>query len=508
MSASLIFVGRDKGFGQYLCTLLQSRSHQQWSVKEFKDLRGIFSRIFALGDAGLVLLDFTGHASNDVSEDFCLSMSAFKRQQSSRAIPLVGIFESRKQLEQLEHLFTLGLNLSYIKGADAVSFANDLALLTEGKDDYLGKLVGGRALGQRLYVNALGAMVELTSEHVAVDADVLPVETEHVRFANFGERYSDSVQLIDFLPQASWHNELFYMQLRVNFPAPWEKRNTDTLTLNEMEEWLSHNQSERRRSVGLIYSTQRSILQHVLALPESTHLQVGMCDELNELKGVLKSLRPDVICLDLQQPEDAVDIILILKRVVAELKNWSPYVVIYHADQSSEEWRKIVKLDRTLAYRNQLTVEALDKFLAVASKLPRGVERESVHRFKLNDPARMIHFSIPMKLTGISEHEISFVCKEELPLYTILTLDFPVKMHLVVIPPRVEIEHTHKEGQPYHAIIHGLDERGERLLREYCKSLLFISPLEIEKVSPQTSELIPSLINITMKPLVVGKSKM
>lgn len=513
MKKCIVYVGREPGFAHYLKSQLAAHgAEHDWSVREIQAFAGAFAEVSGVEEARLVALDFRGHDGAALSEEFCQSMALFKRQSRAWAIPVIGIFEDRAQLEALAHLFTLGLSYAHVIGSDLEAFCQGLRYLSgEGNPAAPVRKLAVQ-MDRTIHLEAFAAAVEMSCDEVWLDCDILPTEGAIQEFAPFGDKRPQHVVLEDFTPASRWHNMLYMAKLRLEYPAPWEATGEGLLSLAEMEEWVKHQVHDGGRTSVLIQTQNFEITQKIMAHPVSEHLRLAVLGDFNDFKGQVASLLPQVVCVDLLSSDETQNCVYVLRQLLESRRGWAPYIMICNTDLPAIEWRTQLGHDRVIAHAGALTTEQLEKCLEISLKIVHGHGPVAL-QFALNDPQRLLRFSLPVKLTQLSLGHVLFTSHEEIPLYSVLHLKHPTGLYLLVVPPTTLPALPPQQGQCYEAIIHGIDERGEWVLREFIKGQFHASRSEhkesSERASAARSRLFPlGTEAFGLKPLMLGKSKL
>lgn len=526
MNSVLVYVGDDPDFVKEMGVMLKDRSQgpQKWSLVVLADGPGVLSRVLGLRDVVGVVLDFTPHSAG-VSENFCHELVMFKNLSHGRAIPLIGVFSDKTQLQNLEHLFTLGVSFSHVKGADVSVFHRDLIWLARGVQDHLGGFATVKRLDLNYEVTSLAAAVELTADEIWFDSDVLPLTENPCRFAAFGEQKPHGLSVGLNHTHSRWHDGFFHGQMLVTYPGPWDTPDENVLARDTFETWIAQYEEELGAEGRAFVLTQNpSIIETVLLNPLIGRMRVTCIDRLADLKQHLLALKPHVVSLDLPDGSEPADYLQVLRSALQDDVDWKPYIVIYNCQLETYEWRTILETDRVLSYASSLDSEILKMMLDVSAKKIAPEKQTGRHHFKLNDPQRLLEFDLPIYITSLSEHEMTFFCSEEIPMFSVLTLRAPVKAYMLVIPQFRQLSRGPR-GVHYQTILHGLSLEEEAMLRQYVNAAIFDRPkvfgempttpipeqvvvAKDEEIKENNAPVIPLPVATIEKRVAVGKSKL
>ncbi|MFP5490898.1 MAG: hypothetical protein ACLGG0_05320 [Bacteriovoracia bacterium] len=474
MNVVMAYVGDDPDMikGLQLLVESQTRGANSWKLSIFNPSEFSFHLLTTVPDLRLVVYDFTQDVV--LSEKFCLQMQLFRSQVPWRYVPLVGVFSSLEHLESHRFVFTLGLSYSHIKGADASILSSDCAWLITGNEAYLGDFATCKDLLLPYHIEVLSALVELSAEKLVIDTDVFSENPSNINCLAFGDQIPHGLELVSSAECGRWSDTFYKMDYTITYPGPWDEVKESTLMRDTVETWVEQNQTPPIAS-AFIYTKNIELIREIIREPIVDKYNVFCFNHDERLSARIVSLMPQLMCLEISNDDDSAELLNSVNQALATLPEWKPFIILYNTALSLEMARLSIQSERLITYDKKLEFNILKDLLLVSS---RKLQLSSVIPevcMPWNSPDRVVSFDLPITVQNISEHEISFFCPSEIPMFTVLRLQRPVLMYVMIIPAHKVLV---KEGLGtlYRGIIHGLDHDGEEILRSYVNASIFSTP--------------------------------
>lgn len=495
MNYTIVYVGNDPDFVQELnnVAVAFTKNKAQWKIVVLDHNERSFKHILSTKDVIAILMDYSDK-KKAASEEECLHYIAYKQLSAGRATPIIGLFADKDQLIQNRHLFMTGMTFSHVKGADTQLFLKDMVWLAAGFQDHLGGFATSKRLDLTTQVFSIAGCVSLTSNSMSVDCDFVIPDGTKVLFPPFGEMVPLNIAVESYYPQPTWHDSFYSLKVRIDYPGPWDTPDATTLTEDTLSTWISLAGNSTTAHKALVYSKRQEVVESILSLQDSKDIRIAYSTEPTSLKQQLLTLSPDLLFLDLMEEDDSSEILYMLKDTMSENTDWMPYVLVYNCKVSQEESKNILNCERILVSTSSLDARLFESILALSkARFPRKAA-DNEHQFSLDDSNHLVDVSLEVFVTSISEHEITFFCPAELPMYSILHMNLPVDMYLLVVPQFRPLSNSSR-GTHYQTIIHGISQAEENTLRQYVNAIIFDPPKVFgewpAKPVPVTQELAP-----------------
>ncbi len=479
MNPLVFSVGDDVDFHRELHAVLSASGIQARSMPYSESVLADAASEEALG---LLIVDFTG-LSNPLPPVLCRQLMLLRRSSAHALVPFAAVFADRAQRDALAHVHLLGFCLSYVKGGDTQLFLRDCIWLVNGEGRHLGEFATVRDLHLPYFLEGQAAVVEIESDRLCLDADVEDPPAAGVRFAAFGEqcpvgwrRQKEAVGV------GRWHDTLHSLELELDYPGAWDEPNPHALLRDTLETWLANNVGEPRTPAALFLGGGVGLLRCLMENTEQEGVRLYTASSWEEMLARTRALSPDLLFVETDGDGDSIW--EVLGRELVQRPDWRPFIFLFRSAIPIEEARRLLGAERVWTLEQQLSWETVAPLLATYTrKHPSSSEGGSPRRLPLHDPDRLMRLRMPIIVTGLSEHEMTFLSSHELPLFTVLWLDRPVSCPVLVVPEFREL-HRHPAGKHYQGILHGLDLEQGNALRAYVNAAIFHRPTEFGATIP------------------------
>lgn len=469
MSSVIVYVGDDPDLARLLDALCARRGG--WSLRTVSPSADTFSELLALVDLKLVVYDFTVQAV--VTDAFCQQLLIFRTLVPSRYVPVVGLFSSTAQRDELSHLFTLGLSYAHIKGADTAVFEADCTWLVTNRDETLGEFATARNLDLDYHCEALAALVELGSDQLVLDTDVVS-DFQGLSAQAFGEQSPLQIEVLDVQEHGQLNDTFHSAKCFLHYPGPWDEVQETTLQQDTLETYVSQLPPVHMAPV-VVYTNNRSLQQAIVGSPVVESFRIFCVNDAVQFAGVVAALVPSLVLVDLASDAEEEKLLQALRETQLKRPEWAPHLLLSGGSLTTDMAKIQLSTDRVLATTKRLDARTLREILVVKAKKLTFDDDALVRGFQLSDPSRLVSFRLPVRIRSLSEHEVNFYCQAEIPMFTVLRFTAPVVFYVLLVPtarPSV----SERWGTHYRALIHGLDHEDEVLLRSYVNSIIFTPP--------------------------------
>ncbi|MBT4792235.1 MAG: hypothetical protein HON90_11740 [Halobacteriovoraceae bacterium] len=175
-----------------------------------------------------------------------------------------------------------------------------------------------------------------------------------------------------------------------------------------------------------------------------------------------------------------------IKKLVAMIKsidNYSPVINLFNCPKLTDDQMQALDYPMLMTINTKMTIELLIKMLEAIEKKNSEEVQEAPDRFldgvkvpfkfKMLDKEVRVRHSIEIKITSLSEHEVTFISNKKLPEREILYTEMPAKFYFTVVLPIDTLEKS-KIGNHYFALIHGITPSETQKLRSVVNELFFL----------------------------------
>ncbi|MBT4792163.1 MAG: hypothetical protein HON90_11375, partial [Halobacteriovoraceae bacterium] len=163
----------------------------------------------------------------------------------------------------------------------------------------------------------------------------------------------------------------------------------------------------------------------------------------------------------------------ILNELSFTKDSYRPIIVSFNNPSKTQALQKAYNYEKILSTSSKPTLASLAKMITLLKEK----DESSAFSFNKNDPKLVGHYNFDIKITSVTENEMSFSTPLEIPLYTIIKISLPIEMYLLVIPPFIKLSPKVDEFH-YHSFIIGLNEYGSNYMRQYVNLFIRNTPKE------------------------------
>lgn len=418
----------------------------------------------------LVILDF---CADKHSFERMEAMATIKKWHVGGGVPVCGVFEQKEQLRQKESLFGLGMNYAFLKGVDTKQSLNTLFYIAFEDEAPCLNYALAKVGKIPAVVHSMGYIGSFDENSFEVDKDFRSEGEEIVMdtdlFDDFKVKKFEPVETFEggFVFDAP-----FAETMRVPFASGWEADEEEAVFEDTFQSWISLNEESfvKNQDVVLVYSSSPLAAKTAWKWNLENGGAVKVCPRGRFEPGrkeILK-LKPGLIIFEIDGSEsyDALAEMLAQMSYEKELENC--IVSVFSHPSTSKALRKLYSRRSLIASKEKLSGDVMLEMLKRLSKTP---ARLSSYSFKSSDPRLNVSFPLDVRVTSLTENEITFMASEELPLYSIIKLREPVSSYAVIAPSLKKLS-PNIHGHHYMAFLFGGDLEEGRYWRKFVNYIL------------------------------------
>lgn len=475
---TIVYVGKDEEFNTELFDFSRTFLRSNFEVLAFEYKRGILLKAGQDLEPSIIFID---EWSDD--EKFLEELTAFRSFRSTKSTPIVALCKDKEEADRLSGFLTLGVHMLFIKGSDIEPFFKDCFYL--GFDEKLGfpKYATAEGLDLEMKIGLLSTVTWISNESMLIETDCELKD---------GERFPLKLPFLDSNPIlncevkkrfsiSSHYPMLSSYELLFPYTGPWDEVTEETIQPETVETWLNFNEEsfDQRQQLVRLYTedlnfASQCLLEENLNFLDFKEKILPLNQEELELK------RPSIFFIEINE-NNSFDDVHFLTMQFLNIPDYNPIIIILNSSSSSEALRKIFNYPFIIASPEKISHQVfrllMDKFsLKKISQSPDTFR----HFFKKSDFNRLASLILNVRITGLNEHEVTFLSEVEIPFFSVLKFDLPIPFFVTVIPPFNELfkreTHTHSMG-----IIHGLSEKDLEKLRKIVNQMIYHPVKELNK---------------------------
>lgn len=414
-----------------------------------------------------------------------MRLNFLKKCPHYKSIPFVGLFSSKKDLEEKSYLFSLGLNYPFIKGSDEKILFSDIHYMAFESETPFSQFAKADLNNLVYEGKQISTIYGYTENSILVESDLFTTEDElrKVTLDFSGEEKTLEVRSQNNYELGITGTYLFRSEYEVPFLGPWDEPTEDLILKDSYESWLEENDDLFKQKLGraLIVSIRPDDYLLAGELTVLSNFDIYVASSFEETKLYLEAYKFDLIFYrldldeDTEKTENCFENLYRLTNAVKNLGREESIFVVFNSKSRTEATRKALEYNQVMSVNDDLDKERVCSLISVFENKGRkmGCETFCYAPF-LNEATCFFH--IDMKISSITEHELTFYSEADLPMYSILKIDVPSDLYLIIVPPTHKLN-INKTGNHYMAFIVGGEEADAELLRSFINRAI-ISGLE------------------------------
>lgn len=465
---------------------------------------GTFVSHATSGYLGQVFMDTTSHPGP--LDELVEEVAFIKGYRPFRNILFTAMMAANEDDRTSSVLLASGFQYLFIKGCESETFFRDCQFLQSGEGTPPHDFAVAANIFQTIEVGVCSTLYSMGERNFRLESDV-PTSDGTLQF---------QLSMFPDLPVSrfaaklmSGHSSKYPMTYSylVDYPYPtvWDEPSANSLMKDTVETWLGLNEAQLvpERLPLYVISPRFMLLKdlHLLRDQLSYELHVSDIFYTDETKSEFNVADAAMLFYDTDTANQ--DSMTDLAALCDHLRKsgQEPFLVVCNTKSTMSALQHVFEYSRLLATPAPLTaglVMDLTKKLASKTSHASVSTRKS---FNASSPIRPVDLVVPVLLTSISEHEVTFITPVEIPMFAVIRFDLAVNFYATLVPTYRPL--TMRPGQ-YHylGLIHGVKEETLNLLRQFINQIIH-SPLSeystesIQKVMdgihPKNKPLTPSL---------------
>ncbi len=471
-------------------------SHHNYSTgKILKEVDLKFPQVLIIDDLSL-------------SSGFEEELNLLKHFDHFKSILIVCLCYDKEEVISHRFLLTLGVQILYLKGNDLDDFFRDVFLM--GFEDRFGASKFARAenLAIPITIGLCSSISAINQDGVIIETDVkLPTDEGLNLVATFLEEAPTLNYVVKDHSSSPFHFQSFETyELSHPYPGPWDEVTAESISPEQIETWIGLNQPsfDGRSDTIAIFSRNFKLTWSYIINDKTFKWAMNEVVSL-DVVTFLKLRRPVMIFMDMSEIINFESLVCVIEGI-QKVSDYTPIVIVLNYSTGTEAMRKAHNYPHLLVTQNKLDENLLALFVQKYTMKVKSSDERPYHFFRVNDPIRVSSVPVQILITGMTEHEVTFICPHDLPVFSVLEFNLPMSFYLTLTPPYLEL-HISEKGTHYMGIIHGLTEIELAKLRKIVNQLIYrptneLSTAIVEKMLKQNYfEVVPKILKPHESPL-------
>ncbi len=438
----------------------------------YKDIEEYFLKIQETKVPSFIVMNF---CELEQDNDSCHEIvSVFKGYSLFKSIPLIGIFDNAESINQNASLFGIGVNYAHILGNDPQQFLTNIYYISFEDESYNKDYAMAKGFTLESKAQLLVYLSEIQEEALIYDSDIsFKTDTISTQVNLFKDFNATDLPIIESFKGGKLFNTFNSDHLKIPFATGWDESPT-ALAADTYESWIEMNKEDfsTRSNNILFFSKNRKILSPLNELlKEHKTINFTLREQfVSEDKEILK-LNSQFIFFEITDEEDFDHMDELLNELSNLQPKYTPFIIIFNCDSASAALQKVYNLKTVLATPKKANLKNLNDMVSILESKSKNINN---YLFK-NDQRVVSYYNLDVKMTSITENEVTFQSYTEIPMYTVLKLNIPIEMYLLVIPPFKKLRPL-PDGFHYQCFVMGINEKNSEYLRKYVNRLISKKP--------------------------------
>ncbi|MFT6068998.1 MAG: hypothetical protein ACJAT2_002243 [Bacteriovoracaceae bacterium] len=440
-----------------------------------------------------IIFDFSKELKNINS--LFMKLNFVKKCPDYKSLPIISLFSSKSDLEKHAYLFAMGLNYPFIKGSDEKILFSDIHYISFESETPFGKYAKAQLNNLPYDGKLISNIYGFTENSILIESDLYS-ETESLEKISL--EFTGEEKTLEVRTQGSYDlgitgTYLFRGEYEVPFLGPWDEPTSDLILKDSYESWLEENEDLFKQKLGRALIVSSRVDDYILAgeLTDLTQFDIYNSSSFEETKRFLESYKFDLIFFRLDKNDDPkktennFENLFRLTNAVKNISDGESIFVVFNSPSRTDAIRKALEYNQVLSVSDDIYKDKLSSLISVFEQKGRKMSCQTYCYAPYLNDARC-YFNIEMMVSSITEHEITFYSESDIPMYSLLKIEVPSSLFLIIVPPTTQLE-MDKKGNHYMAFITGGEESDAELLRSFVNRAI-IDGLEEFSLIPTSPE--------------------
>lgn len=430
----------------------------------------------------LFIVDLSEFKSRDEMTYAYHFISSLRKSQAFKKVPIALIFDTEELLSQNDFFMALNVQYFHVIGDDIKLFLNNIYYIMTEDDSHIMKFAHAKGFSLESYLFHSAFVSKYDYTYLEIDTDIKLDSTETCSIKNFNNNDPVELEFLEMVSSSGYTNMLFSFNMSFVFNNSWgAEEGKMELFPDTVETWIAIGEEDKelkqesKKKILLVSNTQEHI---------STIFQLFIKNKiefyhfLNIDESNLENItQADLIIYDVcpVHTDQSVDELGNLLTYLEE-NNESSIVLINNHPSKIDALKKLYFYDKLLDINFESHPEIFVKMVQLISN--KNKLKHSFFSKDLIDQNNCISIKKDISITSLTENEITFKSSHEIPLYSIVEFELPIKFLAILIPTYMNLS-KNLNGFHYHALIMGIEEDARQKLRHVTRKFINSKPSAI-----------------------------
>lgn len=433
----------------------------------------------------VIYVDFTANLDYQI----CLEEIIYlKKIPRFKPILFVGLLKDEDQLKSLDHIFTSGIQLSFIKGGEYESLFRDSLYIAADERVSYPQYALAEGLYQKTQAGLCSSITEISSSGLTLETDI---EFRQSQIA-LSQKICPGVITIDVVSDqevATLYPLLTSYDL--NFPVSdgWTDDQETSIRPETIETWQELHQDHFLGKKEQLFVIEPTFAHIKEAFELGRHPKIGTFyfEKSEEALKLISNKLPSLIFIEVDVEDEKPNSMNMVEQVIREVRSqrsYHPVIILSNVASSSSAVQKFMDYNYIVCYSGKIYENLITTFSDLYSKKKTTKVSSFSKMLSPHSNFRSADVNFEIIVRKMTENYVVFRCEEELPMFSVLHFYNPTEFYATLVPTNEK----NPEAKIYTAIIHGVTETKLELMRQFINALIANPDLEFKIQDTQLLE--------------------
>lgn len=474
LESSILYLGSDPEFIQELNAFCKVAKKSEVAQSVYQ--RGAILELALSNDLKIIFIDLTETDLN--FPDLIAEVAFAKRYPPLKKILFVALLADQEDQGKSDLLLSAGFQYIFIKGCDSEILFKDCFYIQLGRDKPSYDFAMARDIFKPITGAFNSSLTALRRESFLVETDLQSTNSILLlSLSIFPDLTETKFKIKETLGNTIQYPMTYTHILDYPIASAWDDFSEVFIMPDTIDTWLTLNQpSTKPMSSGVqVISCNHKLVRDLHLINSSFPFYVTVTDDIvqEQLSQSSAGLSTDLIFIDYDDDVDSKLGIEGSLALISQLKSNSlkPFLIISNTKSTSLALQKLFQYEQILATKDKLTAEIVQG-LSHKFNCKKKDSASSPYLFLVpSDVRRPIDIFYNFTLTSLSEHEMTFFCDVEIPMFSVLHFEYPLNFYATLVPAYRSLN---KRTDQYHylALLNGMSEEQLQYLRQFINQII------------------------------------
>jgi len=477
---NIFIVGSSNEFNQLFIDKINFKSFKKptFTFGSWED----FFVFIANNSISYLIVDFTDCAVSTQYLRYSRYVMRIRKTDIFSSLPIFAFLKSKEIFYEHSFLTQIGLNYYHIIGDDINLAISNISFIASEDESFVLKLAHAKKLELKAQFQHECYLEKVSLDKTVICSDIVFDETPTITIKDFFEENAFKQELIDQLNISTRSDYFYSFETSFLFSSSWAENDKESLTEDIVESWFDILKSDDlflSHSIVDLAFYSKSLDKALLVTSDLSVDKININYFAMGIDDIIKNNHFDLILFDVVSNED-LDLFDQLLSYLSNLKV-QPILIVRNHPSQINALKKIYVYDNLLGIQDYPSLHEFEKMISLIGQKKIDID---FRRIKFKDNNYKVLLDIDIEMTSLTENEITFKSKKELPFFSIIQTTKPFYMSFVIVPSYSKLNLSPNiNGYHYMALIMGIDEKERQSLRRIVRYFLNELPAKWDGIS-------------------------